>query len=132
MKLRFYYGNYPQSVTILMNGHCCLIYSATLLQIRNIPNPKSQKPNCFGAYFNVMCKSKLCKKRILKKICHRNYATVFQTRLKIVNTRARKIYSVRVQWIPRNGSWQNRSDDIQECPMSDILEKRITAGSLRR
>lgn len=116
-----------------MNGHCCLLYSATLLQIHNIPNPESQKPNSLWAYLNVMCKSKKYKKHsyYVKKIYHRNYATIFQTQLKIANSRARNFYSVRVQWTSRNGNWQNRSGDIQECLMSDILEKRITAGRLK-
>ena len=116
-----------------MNGHCCLLSFAPLLKIHNIPNPKSQKPNCLRAYFNVMRTSKLCKKQpYTVKICQRNYATILQTQLKIVNSRARKFYSVRVQWTFRNGKWQIRSDDIQECVMSDILQKRIDVGRLKR
>lgn len=69
---------------------------------------------------------------LLKKNSHRNYATIFQTRSKMVNSRARNFYSVRVQWTFRNRNWQNRSDDIYECVMSDILEKRVAAGRLKR
>jgi len=68
-----------------------------------------------------------CKKNQSQKL--RNN---FPNTIKIVNSKVRKFYPVRVQWTFRKGNWQNRSDDIQECLMSDILEKRNTAERSKR
>jgi len=66
------------------------------------------------------------------KTYHRNYATISQKKIKNREFKSEEIYSVRFRWTPRNGNWQNKSDDIQECLMSDTLKKRITAGRLKR